>query len=491
MKSLTLKKVLAMAAVCAPLFLTSCSEEDTTGLQSSISIAGGNNSQTINREENNYSIAITATGHWTAKLAEDSVTWLTIMTTEGNGNGNVEYYVEPNTGDEARQAYIILAAGNQKLTYKVTQTIASEADDIVGNNGNEIDYSLFGTTVPVGFGMHIKKSSNMKKLNGSQIFSIKNLNNAQVKEYLFGDYVSQDVRPKTDITLSTGKELSSKSEQIGANLSVNVQYGLFKLGLKGAFNMFGESTDTTFNYTANTTVPAEDVSLDYLSLVSDCDDPSIPANVLNTVFSKSFLKVRDSIQTLVENNGDNSLINKQLDILDKNFGPVFCSGATIGGNANLSIMMKKSSQDDTLKISGTLSVGFTSLFSINAEASANYLNTSRSYLENTSITIDLEGGTNSARNGLVQAFASITDPNTPTSEVHSQMLNSISSWAETINPEIPGSYTCTDYELIGIWELFTNEAAQDVVKEYFKNKYPNDEDGKSPYLVNIVQMADE
>lgn len=486
-----MKRILILAAMCAPMFLASCSEDVTEGSQSSISIDGENNSLTINREENDYSIAITATGHWTAKVAEDTVTWLTVTTTEGNGNGNVEYYVEPNTGDEARQADIIIAAGNQKLTYRVTQTIVSEADDLIGENGTEIDYSLFGTTVPVGYGMHIKGSSNMKRLNGSQIFSIKNLNDNEVKEYFFGDYVSQAVRPKTDISLNTGKELADKSEQINANLSVDVQYGLFKLGLKGAFNMSGASTDTTFNYTASTTVPAEDVSLDYLALFSDCNDSSIPNSVLYKVFSKSFLRVRDSIQNLVANNGSNSLINKQLDVLDKNFGPVFCSGATVGGNANLSITMKKSSQDDTLQISGTLSAGFTSLFSINAEASANYLNTSRSNLENASITIGLEGGTNSARSKLVQSFASITDPNTPTSEVQDKMLSSISTWAETINPAESGTYTCTDYELIGIWELFTDEDAQNVVKEYFKNKYPNDKDGKSPYLVNIVQMANE
>lgn len=486
-----MKRVLILAAVCAPLFLTSCSEDETEGFQSTISIAGGSNSQTINREENDYSIAVNANGHWTAKLAADSVTWLTITTPEGDGNGNVYFYVEPNTGDESRQADIIIASGDKKLTYKVTQTIVSKYDDIIGENGGN-DYSLFGGDVPVGFGMYIKKTSTMDRLNGSQIFSINNiLSDSNVKKYLENNYVSQDLCSKTDIKLSTGNELSENSKKIGANLSVNVKFGLFKLGLEGDFNMYGASTDTTFNYTANTTVPAEKLSLNYNALISDIESANMPDSVLHKVFTKSFLKIRDSIQTLVANNADKKLLDKQLKALDKSFGPVFCTGATIGGDANLSITMSKSSQDDTLKIAGTLSAGFTSLFSIDASASADYLNTSRSLLENSSINIVLEGGTTTGRNGLVNAFASVTNPNTPTSEVQKTMLNGISNWAETIDPNKPGTYTCTNYTLIGIWELFDDEDAQDVVKEYFKNKYPNDKDGNSPYLVNIEQMVDE
>lgn len=481
------KRFLTLLALCAPLFLNSCSDENN---ETTVSI-NGNSSITINREEADYSFPVTANGKWTANVAGKDATWITLLTAQGNGNGNVEYFVEPNTGDEMRQADIVITAGNTSIIYKITQTIASEADDMIGDNDDAtINYSMFGSTVPVGYGMRIKNKTGMSRLNAAQIFSIKNLEDNNIPQLKDNEYVTKSILPTTDIELNTGRDLSSKEQNIGANLSVNVQYGLFKLGLKGAFNMNGSSSGTTFNYTATTTVPVEEISLDYLSLFSDCEEIEDTKN-LYRVFSKTFLTIRDSIETLVKNNADETLISQQLKKLDSTFGPVFCAGATLGGNANLSIIMAKTEQTDTLKISGTLSVGFTSLFSINAEASADYLNTNRSQLENSTIKVNLIGGTSNARNTLISSFASITDPNTPTATVQENMLSAISAWAESINSEQGSTYTCTNYELIGIWELFTNDDAIETVKEYFKQQYPNNADGNSPYLVNIENMVNE
>ena len=486
------KRIFAMAALCAPMFLASCSDDSTDGLQSSISIPGGNNSVTINREEGDYAIPVTATGRWTARLAADSVTWLTVATPEGEGSGNVEYFVEPNTGEEMRRADIILTAGDRRVTYTVTQTIVSEADDTAGENGAETDYSMFGQTVPVGYGMYIKGKSTMKRFNAGQIFRLSGLSNTDVQEELGGaEYVSTAELPTSEIKLQTGKELRDKEQDINANLSVNVQFGLFKLGLKGAFNMFGESTDTTYNYCATTTVPTQEVSLDYRTLLEDCEE-LLSQTELNRVLSKSFMKVRDSIQSLVANGCSDELLEKQLQKLDKDFGPVFCAGATLGGNANVSVTMTSSSTTDTMKISGELSATFTSLFSLDVAASADYLNTSRAYLNNSEISINVTGGTSTGRNTLIKAFGELADPNKPSAEVNESLISNIGTWAETIDGANPSTFTCTDYELIGIWELFTDDDAQEAVKEYMKKQYPNNaSNGLSPYLVDIQAMADE
>ena len=210
--------------------------------------------------------------------------------------------------------------------------------------------------------------------------------------------------------------------------------------------------------------------------------------------NKSFLTIRDSIQTLVKANAKigNKDLDEQLKKLNNNYGPVFCSSVVLGGNTNISVSLAKSVGADTLNVSGKLKTTFSSLFSLDVEADASYMNQDSSYIESSTLSIEITGGSKVARDSLKRSLVEIVKPSTSTDEVNKILLNKISDWTYSINPDDSKTYTCTDYSLIGIWELFTDQASQNVVMEYMASKYKNKKDDKgvyySPYTVDIEAM---
>ena len=138
-----------------------------------------------------------------------------------------------------------------------------------------------------------------------------------------------------------------------------------------------------------------------------------------------------------------------------------------------------------------MNAAFSGLFSLKGEASASYLNQASSYIENSQIDIVITGGSKKGRTDLIKAFGNIVKPGANTSQMNDALIDKISDWADTINPEDSKTFTCTEYALTGIWELFTDKEAQQVVKDYMASIYPNQEDDVSPYLVNIQTMVNE
>ena len=472
--------------------VASCSDDD---YDPTINLPEGTaTSLTTGYEEGEFTIPVLATGAWKATVVPKDAYWLSLITTEGNGSGNITYLVEPNASDEYRKAQIVLTAGKQTLTYEVTQTTLSTSGEDEAQNGAVQDYSMFGQSVPVGYSMSIKGNSQMKKFASSQIFRLKNLSKKELAYYLNEDYVEVEDVPTDEIKLASAKEFKEQDRSIKANLSVNIQYGMFKLGLNGAFKMSGASTDTTFVYSAVTSVPRQEVFLQHKALLDAYEE--IPSELKAYVMTESFVKIRDSIQTLVKANKtmkDYELI-EQLQKLNDSYGPVFCTSATLGGNANISLSLGKERATDTLDVSGKLSAAFSGLFSsVDGNAHANYLNEASSYIENSQIDIKITGGTADKRLDLIKTFGNIVKPGADTSTMNDAVIKKISEWSETIDPEKPTTYTCTEYALTGIWELFTNKATQDTVKAYMASIYPNQKDEKGnvilPYLVNIEEMA--
>ena len=116
----------------------------------------------------------------------------------------------------------------------------------------------------------------------------------------------------------------------------------------------------------------------------------------------------------------------------------------------------------------------------------------RTASRSSTLSIEITGGSKVARDSLKRSLVEIVKPSTSTDEVNKILLNKISDWTYSINPDDSKTYTCTDYSLIGIWELFTDQASQNVVMEYMASKYKNKKDDKgvyySPYTVDIEAM---
>ncbi len=476
-----------LLAGCICLF-ASCSDDANDNF---IELPEGTpTSLTTGYEQGEFSLPINSTGKWTATVQPEDAYWLSLLTEEGNGNGTISYLIEPNATYEQRHASIVITTeGGETLTFPVTQTDMSTSG--AGEQLNaELDYSKFGEDTPLGYGMYIKKAQGMTFLNANQIFRVEKLKDTRLQDALYDGedpydkYVTARAIPTSNNIFQSDDDLQTASQSIKANLSVDVQYGLFKLGLKGDFNLYGSSSDTIYAYSGEARADVRHLSLKYKSLMEEYDD--VPANLQTLVVTKSFAKLRSEIERLVKENQiyTDPDLQTQLGKLNSNYGPVFCAEATQGGSAIISISNTKSSSKDTLAIHGTLGATFSSLFKLNVEASASYLNASSSDLKRATFQAVITGGTQAARTDLLNSLATIVTPGHETTAT--DLIPVIAAWNATINPDDPYTYTCTSYALMGIWELFSDKAAAEI-KRYMKEKYP----ASGTYMVNLHAMIDE
>ena len=481
----------------------SCSSDDELAGSVEFVDCGSDAAISTSMEGGVFTLPVKATGKWSATvvMGSEEDKWLSLLNGSGEGDGTVELLMEPNCTDAVRTCTVVITCGDSRITCSVRQgnEVALEYTE---DNG-EVDYSVFEGTAPVGFGMQITNLNGKTKFYAGQIFMANKYgaDKFKAKDYTDNyispaDYIHTSDVPRNKIKLSTARDFQNHEDSIGAYLSVSVGYGMFKMGLEGSFQMQGNSSDTIVRYTAISEQPVATVGISYADLLSLYDELA-EANAVERklVITPSFADLRTKIEESVANgaDADDPELGKLLAKLDKNYGPVFCTDATLGGSCNLAVELSKGYSETAMNITGQLTASFSSLFSLDASASANYFNSSKSFLESSTITIDVTGGTKAARSALVTSLGQLnilSDPSIGTPVPYGDLTTNINKWADSIDPAAGGTFTCTGYSMEGIWKLFGDEA-QEVIKSYLLSKYKNGSDGKCPYLVNIKQMIDE
>ena len=206
------------------------------------------------------------------------------------------------------------------------------------------------------------------------------------------------------------------------------------------------------------------------------------------LLSSSFIKIRDEIETLVSQKDANKL-QKKLDELNKKFGPAYITQANVGGSIELNYIFKEENGTDTLNIHGDLHFGLNALLSLNVSAEAQYMNGMNTHIQSSIFQSRVKGGTIKAASDVNKKFAGLISKKGEETVSFEKMISSIDGWYESVKADTVETITCTDYYPAPIWELFS-EDAEDVLKEYFKKKYPNNEDGSCPYTFDIQEMVE-
>jgi len=320
-----------------------------------------------------------------------------------------------------------------------------------------------------------------------QIFQFQKMGDPLVKD--LGDFVTTQDVSRTESVTKNFSSLETPLTDVTADLSVNVKYGLFNLGLAGHFHMFGESRDTIQTWAASVSRPMTYSTLNYANIVGSYpwkkEMDSIYVASRACLLSPEFMNLQDEIETLVDEGktaADGELV-ALLDQLDDSFGPAFIKSVTKGGTVDIDFQRKESINTDTLAISGTLTVGFNSLFSIDVQASADYLRAANSIMEGGTLSIKVAGGAVGEHNKLIEAIGSICENGYDLQ----QILAAVTSWSSSIKIE---NSEISDFSVTGIWSLFSTRS-RNIVKTYMKSKYPNEtKDGQvvCPFLYNIQTM---
>ena len=95
-----------------------------------------------------FTINVTATGDWTAKVTESNSSWLTLSKESGNGNGDLRLFFTENTDDAKRESKIKVTLTNVNTT--IEQEISVEQlgtdPDILLDYSKEV-IPFLGTTL--------------------------------------------------------------------------------------------------------------------------------------------------------------------------------------------------------------------------------------------------------------------------------------------------------------------------------------------------------
>ena len=475
---------LGFSAVFALAF-ASCSEE--SGSSSAIHFPDGfQATQEIEGLNDMLQIPVRSSGQWQATVL-DSCRWIYLVSESGSGDGQVTFAVGTNLSDEERTGKIRISNGDGYVDYTLKQ------HPYTGNGGNsaeDVQYENSG----LGKGMYMENygGNSLYDMMAGQIFQFRAMDDAPFDSIQF---ISTVNLPHTEIRLDDFAKADTSLTDIKADLTVNVKYGLFSLGLTGDFHMFGESRDTTKTWAGNVQRPLERSTLNYANISMNyswkpnMDDAYKAARA--SLYDPTFLYLLDEIEkkinqkgATVDRNGQcsDSDLEYLLSDLDYYYGPAFVSSVTRGGSVSIDFQANESYSNDTLSVGGSLTVGFNSLFSIDGKASAEYLRAAKSLLNGSTLHLVIEGGTMATQNKMITALSDIVKPGADQNV--DAILEAITAWSDEIKSE---NATISDVSVQGIWSLFSRNS-RNYVRSYMVSKYPNNPDGSCPYMYNVQKI---
>lgn len=504
-------KFLTVIAVTFGIILSGCSDDVVENV---LSLPDGTPAElTLNCANTVQSLPIQANGEWNATVVyeevsnlEDEDQWVGLLTQSGKGSGTLDFVVDANNSQAFRNAKIVLTSGDKSLEYRIGQQPVGYGED-----NDNIDMSMFGSQVPLGFGIRMLKSNGNSRVSNilmEQVMSLNNLSadipsvKSLIEEFQLSpaNYVSIDSTVEAGSTLIDKESVEKSSRDILANLKVNVAYGMFKLNLNGNFRMFGASSDTIYNFSAMTApvkamfmlrqgvIDSDLASLD----ASPNDDATLASDKLRArklIFSKKFITLHDAIEKCVADGekytaGTNNTLFKKMKALDTSFGPAYIATAEVGGSAELNYLFSKNAAVDTLKIHGDLTFGLNSLLSLDISASADYNNYMKSHLKECTFEYRIKGGDAKTAYGFGSVLADLMKGNDQIDIATVQ--DKLSQWAQTLSL---ANSTCVSYKPEPIWNLFSDEAAEELM-HYFWDRYPN-HGNTCPYTFNVRNIIEE
>lgn len=504
-------KYMTAIAVSLGIILSGCSEDV---VDNALSFPDGTPSElTLNCANTVQSLPVQADGEWSATVVYDGVSapededqWIGLLTQSGNGNGTLDFVVDANNSAAFRNATIVLASGDRSLEFKIGQQPVGYGED-----NEDIDMSMFGSQVPLGFGIRMQKPGGNSRLSNILMEQVMTLNNlsANIKsakelidkfELSPTQYVSVDSTVEASSKLIDKESVEKSSRDILANLKVNVAYGMFKLNLNGNFRMFGASSDTTYNFSAMT-APVKAMFMlrqgvidsDLASLDTKPSDNDTLAekkrSARQMIFSSKFIKLHDAIEKCVADGekytaGTNNTLFTKMKSLDASFGPAYIASAEVGGSAELNYLFSKNGAKDTLQIHGDLTFGLNSLLSLDISASADYNNYMISHLKECTFEYRIKGGDSKKAYGFGSDLADLMRGKNQIDVATVQ--DKLSQWASTLR--IANS-TCVSYSPMPIWNLFSDEAAEELM-HYFWDRYPNNGNA-CPYTFDVRNVIEE
>lgn len=226
-----------------------------------------------------YKIPITADQAWTVRL-EDDCDWASLVNSKGNGSGSIEVCVDANYTGTGRKTNVLVSAGDKVVIVPVSQRTP---------NTNDEDFYNIASNKGLGYGFDLSSFSN----GNTMVFNLKAIQKlVELDDLEYDGMFTSDVINNymaDDIHVDSIEE---KADTLGVYLRMNINYGLFHLGVKASYKGTEDRKTYSSRYKVVQSVPMLKSSINYMEILShyrdwvseDCPDNDYRKNLLqNTV----------------------------------------------------------------------------------------------------------------------------------------------------------------------------------------------------------------
>ena len=470
--------LMAMAIVAATF--TACSDDESSS--SNFVINNGDTEASIDRIGGEIVIPITATGKWTAQLADDSRKWAQVWDGNGEGTGKAVVYVsplDPRTQIHERKTTLTITAGDQKKVINVRQFIGLRDGEAAENEG-EI-YADLWNGKGIGQGMNPLTG----QLTSNSVINIYGLNTLIKQDPgKWATFYRQTPGPGVNGEVTLVDSLEDNEKGIHAKVGIDVKYATVKFHLDAEFKNKGRQYARPQRYLGSyrTTFLTGELGIgNCRSVISR--DPNLESEeaqmLLSPIAQDYYFAMKEAYD-----DKDDGTFRDVIKALCSEIGPVIVTKAELGGDCIIQLVFNEISQEDSFKIGGKINAAIKAgLFELKTDIEIEYSKLGTDVWKNSSRNVTAHGGSSDALSKMLAALEAGTDD---METVRKNIKDATTEWVKSINsyddPEIAkkaklngkGDNTALVHvEYTPIWQLFPikyQKKIKEIVVDLYKGK---------------------
>ena len=434
-----------MAMAIAAVIFTACSDSDSeANLSVDPSVSEG---IVAELDGGFYQIPITADQSWTVRL-EDGCDWASLMDVKGKGSGSIEVCVDANYTGIGRKTNVLITSGDKVVAVPISQRTP-------GTNDETTDEEFYDISSNKGLGYGFNMSS--FKNGSTMVFNLKAvqklmeedeiMNAGLFKSDVIDDYIDDDIHVDS---------IEEKADTLGVELRMNINYGLFHLGVKAKYKGTEDRKTYSNRYKVVQSVPMLDASINYNEILSKYRQwvtegrKTKLADGVKNDYRSALLQntVRTRLDTL-ELSKDSTRIKQASQWLYSNVGPALISGTTLGGSVAMQLYVDSVHNVEVMKLdTAEIDVAFKSgLFSLDANVNVQYKKKAEEWLNHTDCNAEIRGGSVPTSSALGNAFKA---------QKYEQLDTLFHNWTSSLtlsNDKNKNTTSIIAVDLVPVWVL--------------------------------------
>lgn len=475
MKKLMMKSaILAMAMTVAAAF-TACSDDKD---EATLVVNNNETTVSINRLGGSIEIPINASGDWTAEVTKvkEGLDWAAANVENGKLSVEVDYF-NPNDQKQERTTDLVVKCGDKTQTVRIRQYIGLKDGETVANSESQPYYDLWFNK---GIGSGVDPLTGEQK---SSVLNLKGIKKAQADgREPFSTLFRQTTFMNATNDVKMIDTLENNTVKLAAGASIEVSFLKFKLKVNVKYSNEDLQLNDVKTYNAEQKVVFLESATDVMTVRSLLlADPKITKGETKNMVSIGFQNLYRDITNASEKNDEEELKYCIEDLID-GYGPVFITGAELGGSLFTSMRYDSLMMANNFDVKGDLAVKLAlSAITIEGSAEVDYGRHGKDIWVNSQHYSTCSGGDQEAITKLTGLIGSREPDPKAVEEVGK-------AWAKSIisSNDEKDNTTLVKITYTPIWNLFPRKIANKI-KTYVVDHYKGKKIGiADPALLEVL-----